>query len=79
MGNNENNSQVMQLLCTFNISEKVEPVCCQDCMVRQDKADIMLTNQILHAVREGSHRVRIFYVNTLCVFLFGCADLGSLM
>ena len=69
MGNNENNSQLIQLLCTFNISEKVELVCCQDCMVRHDKANIMLTNHILHAVREGTHQVRIFYVNTLmCSF-----------
>ncbi len=69
MGNNENNSQLIQLLCTFNIREKVELVCCQDCMVRHDKGDIMLTNHILHAVREGTHRVRIFYVSTLmCSF-----------
>ncbi len=65
MGNNENNSQLIQLLCTFNISEKVELVCCQDFMVRHDKADIMLTNHILHAVREGTPRMRIFCVNTL--------------
>ena len=65
MGSNDNNSQLIQLLCTFNISKKVELVCCQDCMERHDKADIMLTNHILHAVREGTHRVRIFYVNTL--------------
>ena len=59
----------MQLLYTFNISEKVELVCCQECMVRHDKADFMLTKHILQAVREGTHRVRVFYVNTLlCSF-----------
>ena len=67
MGNNENNSQLIQLLCTFNIGEKVEPVCCQDCMVRHDEADITLSSYMLYAVREGTHRVRIFYVKTLCV------------
>ena len=34
MGNIDNNSQLIQLLCTFNICENVEPGCCQDCMVR---------------------------------------------
>ena len=29
IGNNDNNSQLTQLLCTFNISEKLESVCCQ--------------------------------------------------
>ena len=37
--------------------------------MRHDNADIMLTNHILHAVREGTHRVKIFYVNILmCSF-----------
>ena len=74
---NENNSQVIQLPNTFNISEKVEPVCCQDCMVRHDKADIMLSYMI-HAVREGTHRVRIPHEDTY-VFVFWCADPGRLM
>ena len=47
MGNNENNSQ---LLFTVNISEKVESVCCQDCMIRHDETDIMLTSYMIHAV-----------------------------
>ena len=51
MGNNENNSQLIQLLCTLTISAKVKPVCCQDCVVRHDEADIMLSSYILHAVR----------------------------
>ncbi len=69
MGDSENNSNLIQLLCTFNISEKVKPVCCQDCTVRHDEADIMLSRYMLHAVKEGIHRVRIFYVKTLmCSF-----------
>ena len=69
MGNNENNSQLIQLLCTFNISEKVEPVCCQDCIARHVEADIMLSSYMLYAVKEGTHRVRIFYLKTLmCSF-----------
>ena len=49
-GNNENNSQLTQLLCTFNISEKFQSVCFQDCMARHDQADIMLPSYMLHAV-----------------------------
>ena len=61
MGNNENNSQLTQLLCTFNISENVEYVCCHDCMVRHDEADIMLPSYMLHAIVTlgTNHSVRI--------------------
>ena len=64
------------MLCIFNISETVEPVCCQDCMVRHDEDDIMLTSHIVHAVREGTNRVRILCEDTY-VFVFWCA--GRLM
>ena len=68
IGNNEDNSQLIQLLCNFNISEKGEPVCCQDCMIRHDQADILLTSYMLHAVREGLIGLG-FYANTLrCSF-----------
>ena len=69
MGKNENNSQLIQLLCTFNISEK--PVCCQDSMVRHDEAEIMLSSYMLYDIKEGTHRVRIFYVKT---HLFSFSD-----
>ena len=62
MGNNENNSQFPAALHLQH-----RPVCCQDCMVRHDEADITLSSYMLYAVREGTHRVRIFYVKTLCV------------
>ena len=47
-------------------------------MVRHDVADIMLPRHILHAVREGTHRVRILREDTY-VFFFWCADSGRLM
>ena len=78
MGNNENNSQLTQLLCTFTTSDVVEPVCCQDCMERHDEVDIMLTSHILHAVREVTQRVRILREDTY-VFVFWYADPGKLM
>ena len=63
MGNNENNSQLTQLPCTFSISDTVEYVCCQDCMVRHDEDDTMLLSYmyLLHAVVTlGTHNsVRI--------------------
>ena len=40
-----------------------------------DEADIMLTTCILHAVREGTHRVRILREYTY-MFVFWCADPG---
>ena len=76
MGNNENNSQLMQLLCTFTTSEVVELVCCQDCVERHDEADIMLTSHMLHAVREGTQRVGILREDTY-VFVFWYADPGN--
>ena len=77
MGNNKNNSQLIQLLCTFNICEK--PVCCQDSIVRHDEAEIMLSSYMLYDIKEGTHRVRIFYVKTTFVFLFWRDDPGRLM
>ena len=50
IGNNENNSQLTQLLCAFTISAKLESVCWQDCLVGHDEADIMLSSYMLHAV-----------------------------
>ena len=58
-GNNDNKRQLIQLLCTFHICEKVELVGYLDCMARHDEADITLISYMLHAVREGAHRVRI--------------------
>ena len=59
MGNNDNKRQLIQLLCTFHISGKVELVSYLDCMARHDEADITLISYMLHAVREGAHRARI--------------------
>ena len=59
MDNNDNKRQLIQLLCTYHISEKVELVSYLDCMAGHDEADITLISCMLHAVREGAHRVRI--------------------
>ena len=59
MGIKDNKRQLIQLLCTFHISEKAELVSYLDCMARHDDADITLISYMLHAVREGAHRVRI--------------------
>ena len=64
MGNNDNKRQLIQLLCTFHISEEVELVSYLDCMTRHDEADITLISYMLHAVREGAHRVRILCDDT---------------
>ena len=59
MGNNDNKRQLIQQLCPFHISGKLELVSYLDCMARHDEADITLISYMLHAVREGAHRVRI--------------------
>ena len=59
MGNNDKKRQLIQLLCTFHISEKVELVSYLDCMARHDEVDITLISYMLHAVREGADRVMI--------------------
>ena len=59
MGNNDNKRQLIQLLCPFHICEKVELVSYLNCMARHDEADITLISYMIHAVREGAHRVRI--------------------
>ena len=69
MGNTDKKRQLIQLLCTFHISEKVELVSYLDCMARHDEADITLISYMLHAVREGAHRVTIQFDDT-GVFVF---------
>ena len=62
MCNNENNSTLTLLLCTFNISEQLESVCYQDCVIRHYDADIMLPSYMLRAVVTlGTKHSGMFY------------------
>ena len=64
MGNNENKRQLIHLLCTFNIGERVELESRQDCMVTHDEADISLMSYMLHTLGQGAHRVQILCDDT---------------
>ena len=67
MWNNENNSQLIQLICTFNVRKWNSSVVRTAWWGTTKLTSCWQT--ILHAVREGTHRVRIFYVKTLiCSF-----------
>ena len=64
MGNNDNKRQLIRLLCTFHISEKMVLVSCLDCMARHDEADITLISYAPCCQRERAHRVRILCDDT---------------